>query len=197
MVGLRRGLRGQYMPRLLRAGNATTLDRGLILIHGGTRMKRLHGLTLLFGMLLLAALLPAGAQDNAEPQDNTDDAADVWATIEGQWAAEQKGDNDWLDQSLTDDFSGWPNESPAPRSKSSMKMWDRFSDDQGSTIQHELYPLAIVVHGDVAVAHYLYTSAYQSKADKKVEVRNGRFTDVLVRTEDGWKFVAWHGGADD
>jgi ketosteroid isomerase-like protein len=171
-------------------------------------MKLNHGLTLLFAVLLLGAMPPAGAQDNAQSQDNsqsqdnaqskdnTSDAADVWATIEGQWAAEQEGDNDWLDQSLTDDFSGWPDESPAPRSKSSMKMWDRFSDEQGSTVQHELYPLAIVVHGDVAVAHYLYTSAFKSK-DDKVEVKNGRFTDILVRTEDGWKFVAWHGGADD
>ena len=24
-----------------------------------------------------------------------------------------------------------------------------------------------------------------------------RYTDVLVRTEDGWKFLAWHGGDDD
>jgi ketosteroid isomerase-like protein len=165
-------------------------------------MKNNDVLALLFAVLLLGATAPASAQDAAASQDatasqnSTDDAADVWATIEGQWAAEQQGDNDWLDQALTDDFSGWPNESPAPRSKSSMKMWDRFSDDQGSTIQHELYPLAIVVHGDVAVAHYLYTSAFQAK-DQKVEVRNGRFTDILVRTDDGWKFVAWHGGSDD
>jgi ketosteroid isomerase-like protein len=75
-------------------------------------------------------------------------------------------------------------------------MWDRYTDKQGSLEEHELYPLAIVVHGDVAVAHYLYSSAYEDK-DGESEINNGRYTDVLVRTEDGWKFLAWHGGDDE
>jgi ketosteroid isomerase-like protein len=63
-------------------------------------------------------------------------------------------------------------------------------------VAHELYPLAIVVHGDVAVAHYLYTSAFKRR-DGDVEVNNGRYSDVLVRTPDGWKFLSWHGGDSD
>jgi ketosteroid isomerase-like protein len=129
-------------------------------------------------------------------QDSQDDQADVWATIERQWDAEEKGDKKWIDRLLSDDFSGWGKNSPAPRSKSSTKMWDRFSDEQGQVVAHELYPLAIVVHGDVAIAHYLYTSAFKDK-DDAVEVDNGRYTDILIRTEDGWKFIAWHGGDDE
>ena len=75
-------------------------------------------------------------------------------------------------------------------------MWDRFNDGQGQMIAHELYPLAIVVEGDLAVAHYLYSSAYEDK-DEEVELSNGRYTDILVRTDDGWKFIAWHGGDDE
>ena len=48
---------------------------------------------------------------------------------------------------------------------------------------------------DVAVAHYLYSSAYKPKSGD-IEMNNGRYTDVLVRTEDGLKFIAWHGGDD-
>jgi len=129
-------------------------------------------------------------------QETPDDQADVWSTIEDQWDAEEKGDKKWLDRLLSDDFSGWPTNSPAPRSKASTAMWDRFSDDQGETVAHELYPLAIVVNGDVAIAHYLYSSAFKDN-DDKVEVSNGRYTDILIRTEDGWKFIAWHGGEDD
>lgn len=129
-------------------------------------------------------------------QEPVDDQADVWATIERQWDDEEKGDKKWIDRLLVEEFSGWPKISPAPRSKPSTKMWDRFSDEQGKTVAHELYPLAIVVHEDVAIAHYLYTSAYQDK-DDKVEVSNGRYSDVLVRTDEGWKFIAWHGGDDD
>ena len=75
-------------------------------------------------------------------------------------------------------------------------MWDRFNDEQGNIVAHELYPLAIVVHDDVAIAHYLYSSAYKGK-DDEVEVNNGRYTDILVRTDEGWKFIAWHGGDDE
>ena len=69
-------------------------------------------------------------------------------------------------------------------------------DEQGNIVAHELYPLQIIVHDDVAIAHYMYTSAYRSK-DGDVELSNGRFSDVLIRTEDGWKFLSWHGGDDE
>jgi ketosteroid isomerase-like protein len=129
-------------------------------------------------------------------QENPDDQADVWSTIEDQWGAEEKGDKKWIDRLLSDDFSGWPKDSPAPRSKASTTMWDRFRDDQGKTVAHELYPLAIVVNGDVAIAHYFYSSAFKDN-DDNVEISNGRYTDILIRTEDGWKFIAWHGGDDE
>ena len=133
---------------------------------------------------------------SAIAQDSANDEADVILAIEEQWDAEQKGDKDWIDEQLVNDFSGWPKNAPAPRSKSSIRLWDRFGDEQGRTIEHELYFQNIVVDGDIAIAHYLYTSAYQDK-DDEVEVSNGRYTDVLVRTDDGWKFIAWHGGDDD
>jgi ketosteroid isomerase-like protein len=136
------------------------------------------------------------AAGTAIAQDDTDDEADVILIIEEQWDAEQKGDRDWIDERLVSDFSGWPKNAPAPRSKSSTRKWDRFSDSQGETIEHELYFQNIIVHGDVAVAHYFYSSAYQDN-DDKVEMSNGRYTDVLVRTDDGWKFLAWHGGDDE
>ena len=129
-------------------------------------------------------------------QDSQDDQADVWATIEGQWEAEEKGDKEWLQDLPVDNFSGWAKASPAPRSKSSTIMWDRFNDEQGQMVEHELYPLAIVVDGDTAIAHYLYSSAYED-SDDDIEMSNGRYTDILVRREDGWKFIAWHGGDDE
>jgi ketosteroid isomerase-like protein len=129
-------------------------------------------------------------------QESADDAADVILVIEEQWEAEQQGDEDWLNEMLVDKFSGWPKIAPEPRSKTSTQLWNRFADSQGQMIEHELYFQNITVHGDVAVAHYFYTSAYEDN-DDDVEVSNGRYTDVLVRTEDGWKFLAWHGGDDD
>lgn len=153
-----------------------------------------------FNIILTSVfLLAAGnAMAQATPVDTVDDQADVWAIIEAQWNAEEKGDKKWLDRLLTDDFSGWGKESPAPRGKASTKMWDRFNEEVSQMVAHELYPLSIVVHDDIAIAHYLFTSANKSKSkDGKIETSNGRYTDILVRTNEGWKFIAWSGGSDD
>ena len=139
------------------------------------------------------ALLLSGL---AAAQDAGGDQASVWAVVERQWNAVADGDKKWIDELLTADFSGWPKNSPAPRNKASTKMWNRFDESQGKVVAHELYPQAIIIHGDVALAHYLYTSAYKNK-DGEVEMNNGRYSDVLIRTDDGWKFLSWHGGSDE
>jgi hypothetical protein len=62
-----------------------------------------------------------------------------------------------------------PKSAPAPRDKASTSMWRAFNNNQQKVLAHELYPLSIVVHGDMAVAHYLYSNAVQTR-DKKTEV---------------------------
>ena len=145
--------------------------------------------------LAIAALFLA-TTSTAIAQGSADDAAEVILTIEEQWERVQEGDHDWLEDELMPNFSGWPAEAPAPRSKTSTGKWARFFQTQGKMVEHELFFQNIVVHGDVAVAHYFYTSATEDK-DGEVEVNHGRYTDVLVRTDDGWKFLAWHGGSSD
>lgn len=155
-------------------------------------MNALDSLKLAITALLLVFHGAALAQ---EAVDEYDDATDVWIVVEAQWEAEENSDKDWIDRMLADGFHGWDKDSPAPRSKSSTQMWDRFADEQGNLVAHELYPLEIVIHEDTAVVHYLYSSAYKDKEDK-VKTNNGRYTDILVRTTDGWKFIGWHGGDD-
>jgi ketosteroid isomerase-like protein len=157
-------------------------------------MKAREILKLYLTGILLLGVSSAIAQESADGVAN--ESADVWAVVEEEWNADESGDKKWVDRLLTDDFSGWGSDSPSPRDKSSMKMWDRFNDRLGKTVAHELYPLSIVVHGDTAIAHYLYSSAYEAKKGE-IEMNTGRYTDVLVRTQDGWRFIAWHGGDDE
>jgi ketosteroid isomerase-like protein len=130
----------------------------------------------------------------AQQQAASDQAA-VWSVIEDQWERNERGDKKWIEDLLVADFVGWPNSSPAPQTKSSVRMWDEFSSKQVESLEHELYPLSIVVHGEMAIAHYLYTNATR---DKKGEVKmtNGRYTDILVRDDGVWRFISWHGGDD-
>jgi ketosteroid isomerase-like protein len=130
---------------------------------------------------------------SAFAQGSADDQAAVWAAVEEIWAADERGDDEWVDTMLTGDFMGWPAQSPAPRSKASTRMWARFDADQNKGLIHELYPLSIVVHGDMPVVHYLFTSSIQTK-DRETVTTSGRYTDILVRDGAGWKFISWHGG---
>jgi ketosteroid isomerase-like protein len=152
-------------------------------------MKQLHPL---YAVAVSAFLFSNSA---AYAQGSADDQAAVWATVEEIWSAEERGDDTWVDTHLSADFVGWPADSPAPRTKGATRMWARFNAEQSKGLLHELYPLSIVVHGDVAVAHYLYSMAAQTK-DKKTVMSNGRYTDILVRDGTTWKFISWHGGSD-
>jgi hypothetical protein len=152
-------------------------------------MKMISILRLITASFLITAF------GSAIAQDTLDDQADVWAVVEEQWDADEKGDKKWIDRLLAENFSGWGKNSPAPLNKASTKMWDRFNNEHNKSLMHELYPLAIVVHENIAIAHYLYTNATKNKKDE-IDVSSGRYSDVLIRTDDGWKFLAWHGGDD-
>ena len=97
---------------------------------------------------------------------------------------------------LLQNFMGWSKSSPAPRSKMSTSRWHRLNDEIGRVTRYELYPLWITIQDDMAVAHYLYSVAVKDKGGD-IKMSNGRYSDVLVRTDEGWKFLAWHGGKDD
>lgn len=170
-------------------------------------LKNMLGITLL-GTFLFAfgtalgqesadeeATAEAAPADIATAPDTTDDYIAVWSVIEEQWEASQRGDRLWVEKLLSGDFSGWPKDAPAPRDKASTRLWNDFETKQSKGLVHELYPLSTVIHGDMAVAHYLYTNAVENK-EGETEVSNGRFTDILVRSDGEWKFIAWHGGDD-
>ena len=112
------------------------------------------------------------------------------------WQAEREGDHEWVEKLLSADFVGWSNDAPAPRDKASTRLWNTFSSRQIEMLEYELYPLAIIVHGDMAVAHYLFSSANKLKGEPAA-MSNGRYTDVLVRVDGEWRFISWHGGELD
>ena len=143
-----------------------------------------------------AATAEEAPADIAPAPDPAEDYVAVWLVIEEQWGAEGRGEEEWVELLLAADFIGWSKNSPHPRDKASTRKWNEFGRKQSKGIAHEIYPLDTVIHGDTAVAHYLYTNAVENK-EGETEVSNGRFTDVLVRSDGEWKFITWHGGDDD
>ncbi|MEM7431837.1 MAG: nuclear transport factor 2 family protein [Pseudomonadota bacterium] len=128
-------------------------------------------------------------------QDALDDESNLLTIINDQWAAEQDGDDDAIRDMLHRDFYGWTSRSPVPQDRRSTLKWSDVQREIGRVVSFEIFPLNIIVSGDTAVVHYYYTTAFKNK-DGKTEVTNGRYTDVLVRSDESWKFLAWSGGSD-
>jgi len=60
-------------------------------------------------------------------------------------------------------------------------------------LQQELFPISITVTGNVAVVQYHYVVARENY-DKKRESVTGQYTDVLIKDNGRWQFIAWTGG---
>lgn len=143
----------------------------------------------------VAALLAAAATTlaaEARAQSWSDAQLEAWEFIQSEWQASMDEDASRYDLMFHDAFQGWDAENPAPRGLASTRRWSDLN--QATTLAFELHPLAIVVTGNTAVAHYVW-SEMSEDADGERETTHGRYTDVLVRGQDGWRFLAWQGGA--
>ena len=123
----------------------------------------------------------------------SDKQLEVWNVIEAQWKASMEKDTTWPDKVLQEKFLGWDNERPMPRDKSSTHSWTRYTNENSTTLLQELYPVGIIVQGNTAVAHYFYSQASENRKGER-ETSHGRYTDVLVKENGTWQFLAWSGG---
>ena len=72
---------------------------------------------------------------------------------------------------------------------------NRYSYANSAVLEHELFPLSCVITGNVAVVNYTYQIA-QEDYKKEHKMVTGRYTDILVKENGKWLFLAWSGGDD-
>ncbi len=130
------------------------------------------------------------------------------AVLAGDWSPEQKEvwdailtcdghfqskDEAAIMDCIHDDFSGWLYSQPVPRGKDSFSSVSIYFMKSRETVASELRPIDILVYGNFAVAHYFYVQV--SKGPEGEEVEQGRWTDVLVKEDGKWRWIADHGGS--
>lgn len=141
-----------------------------------------------FTIALIATIAAFSTQAQSWDKQQTQ----VWEIVLASYDDIKKRDNNWTDKWVTQDAMVWGNSTPMPRSRSAVKRWEKFSFEDGSTNNVAEYsPTAIVVHGDTAVVHYYYSNGMTSNKGEQKTV-HGRCSDVLVKDNKAWKFVAWH-----
>jgi len=153
------------------------MSRHLRLIAGGS---------LICLAVFVAAPVAAGDWSAAQQE--------VWKNVEAYWAMIAKGDVDGFLAYMHEDYAGWSLSSPVPESKATSAKYLRFFATRGTTEFYDITPVAIVVHGDVAIVHYFYYEVSKN-AEGKTRTEHGRWTDVLIKQGDRWVLLGDHGGA--
>lgn len=140
-------------------------------------------------MSMIALVMPM----SVAAQEWDSDQTEVWNTIVAQWEASKAEDLTWPTTALHPAFLGWSDVYPMPSSKAAVGKWNRYNVENSTTLAQELFPVGIVVVGSTAVAHYYYSTAAEGR-DGKRKTTHGRYTDVLIKQDGKWTFIAWRGG---
>jgi len=115
----------------------------------------------------------------------------VWAVVDASWQAESSEDGSWPGEYIHDRGVSWTAEWPGVRDAESVATWSRFGEQRRQTLQYELFPHRVVVEGDTAVVMYSFVQVVQVGED--FERESSGLVETLIRTADGWKFLALTG----
>lgn len=146
-------------------------------------------LVVLLGIIILIASI-----ENNYAQQWSAEQLDVWNTIDAQWKADRDGKN-WVEEFVHPECVGWNMNTPMPRDKAATNRWFNIYQELSKTLEYQITPFAIVVKGNIAIAHYYYLLLNESYDGKKI-FEKGRWTDILIKEGNKWQFIGWQGGED-
>ena len=141
-----------------------------------------------FALSLLTPAQPAHAQEWSPEQD------EVLSTLKDLWRYSTEGDIDSWYALVSEDYRGWSVADPIPMDKAATR-W-RNSQRNWQRIFYQIQPLAIDIHGDVAIIFYSYM-ADMAHPDGSRSTSTGRWTDVFRREGGRWLLIADAGGATE
>ena len=121
---------------------------------------------------------------------------EVWKAVGTLWKAGTSGDVDGYYALVSDDYRGWSDSMRFPTDKASHRPWSDHWHSGNRTVLYDMFPLAIDIHGDVAVVFFSFTVLTEDK-DGKQTTKRGRWTDIYRKTGKRWLVIADAGGATD
>lgn len=142
---------------------------------------------------VIAACTTLAIPQTTNGQMWSDSQKEVWGVVTGSWDAIIAKNVGWSDTYVHPNALVWGDENPMPRTRDLVKRWDRYTFANSTTKVSQFSPAGIVVEGSTAVAHYYYSLGTET-TEGKTRTVHGRCTDVLLRSEGTWKFIAWNCG---
>lgn len=144
-------------------------------------------------LALLGFHLLVGAQVAAS-QEWSPEQEEVLSTLQDLWRYSSAGDIESWYALVSEDYRGWSVADPMPfdkeasRRRNSQRVWRR--------VFYRIHPLAIDLHGDVAIVFYSFV-ADTELPDGSRSTSTGRWTDVFRKEGGRWLLIADAGGATD
>jgi hypothetical protein len=139
----------------------------------------------LMGLLVVAG--PVSAQTWAPEQQ------ELWAFEQQQWQMSKAKDSSWIEKMVHPNLRYWEIGQPMPQDKASLARWNRYTSANSTVLEQELFPISVTITGNLAVVQYWYQIAREN-AKKEQEMAHGYYTDVLLKEDGQWRFIAWAGG---
>ena len=137
--------------------------------------------------LTLFISVPLSAQEWSDKQK------EVWKDVEAYTDLVNKGDLEGFMSYFHSDYSGWSVNDALPSNKKQVTKWIAHDFQTTKTLVSEIQPVAIKIHGNVAIVHY-YFSRLVKDVEGKEKNRNGRWTDILMKQGDKWVLIGDSGG---
>jgi hypothetical protein len=119
---------------------------------------------------------------------------EVWKNVETYWGLAAKGDIENFITYYHPDFCGWNINSYLPQDKACREKFGRYNVLTNKTVLQDLTPVAIKIHGNVAIVHYTYVEITKNLEGKE-KTEQGRWTDILLKQGDKWIMIGDSGGA--
>ena len=118
---------------------------------------------------------------------------EVWKNVETYNELGAKRDVEGFLQYFHDDFSGWYNRDIMPRDKAEVVKRVKYNFQKTKVIFYEINPIAIKIHGNVAIVQYFYSNITKDSEGKEKRGQGG-WTDILMKQKDKWVMIGDHGG---
>jgi ketosteroid isomerase-like protein len=147
------------------------------------------------GGLIIGSVLAAGGS-SVRAQEWSPEQRAVWETLTALTASLDEGDLEATMRHFHDDFSGWGTDAPLPVDKQGRRalIADSIATRRTTDLVFSSQtPVAIEVHGNVAVVHSYLSRVVRDKKSRETTTRHIRWTDVLLREADRWVLIADHG----
>ena len=122
-------------------------------------------------------------------QEWSEEQKEVWAKVEGLWQALADGDYNKFKSFFGDDFRGWRDDWHAPHTLESFKPWMERWLKNNKYVLYDIYPLAIDIHGDVAIVFYSWQEVLEQKDGSDMNNR-GNWTSIFQKIDGIWLIIA-------